>query len=122
MKGLVLFSDGSYALRDVPEPEVGRNAFAPDDVRIEVSDCGICGSDVHKWKNSDKQGVGSPTSAVVTGHEIAGTAKAVGPQAAGVKVGERVVGEPVTFYCGRCINWQTGGKYSPKHFLKKMRD
>jgi hypothetical protein len=28
MKGLVLFSDGSYALKEVPEPAIGRNLFA----------------------------------------------------------------------------------------------
>jgi len=56
MKGLVLFSDGSYALRDVPEPVLGGNVYAPQDVLIEVAYCGICGSDVHKWKDSDKTG------------------------------------------------------------------
>src|SRR3972149_5589541 len=108
MKGLVLFSDGSYALRDVPEPVLGGNVYAPRDVLIEVAYCGICGSDVHKWKDSDKQGVSSPTSAVVTGHEIVGTVKAVGSEVTDVKAGDRVVCELVTFYCGRCINCQTG--------------
>jgi len=108
MKGLVLFSDGSYALRDVPEPVLGGNVYAPQDVLIEVAYCGICGSDVHKWKDSDKKGVSSPTSAVVTGHEIVGTVKAVGPDVTDVKAGDRVVCELVTFYCGRCINCQTG--------------
>jgi 2-desacetyl-2-hydroxyethyl bacteriochlorophyllide A dehydrogenase len=108
MKGLVLFSDGSYALRDVPEPAIGGNVYAPQDVLIEVAYCGICGSDVHKWKDSDKQGVSSPTSAVVTGHEIVGTVKAVGPEVSEIAVGDRVVCELVTFYCGRCINCQTG--------------
>lgn len=108
MKGLVLFSDGSYALRDVPKPQIGRNVFAPRDVLIEVGYCGICGSDVHKWKDADKAGVSSPTSAVVTGHEIVGTVKAVGPEVASVKLGDRVVCELVTFYCGQCVNCQTG--------------
>ncbi len=108
MKGLVLFSDGSYALKEVPQPEIGRNVYAPHDVLIEVGYCGICGSDVHKWKDSNKKGVSSPTSAVVTGHEIVGTVKAVGPEVADVKVGDRVACELVTFYCGRCINCQTG--------------
>jgi 2-desacetyl-2-hydroxyethyl bacteriochlorophyllide A dehydrogenase len=108
MKGLVLFSDGSYALQEMPEPAIGRNVFSPQDVLIEVGYCGICGSDVHKWKDSDKKGVSSPTSAVVTGHEIVGTAKEVGREVVGVKPGDRVVCELVTFYCGRCINCQTG--------------
>ena len=108
MKGLVLFSDGSYALKEMPEPELGRNVYAPHDVLIEVAYCGICGSDVHKWEDSDKKGVSSPTSAVVTGHEIVGTVKAVGREVTDVKVGDRVVCELVTFYCGRCINCKTG--------------
>ena len=108
MKGLVLFSDGSYALKEMPEPELGRNVYAPHDVLIEVAYCGICGSDVHKWKDTDKKGVSSPTSAVVTGHEIVGTVKAVGQDVADIKVDDPVVCELVTFYCGRCINCQTG--------------
>lgn len=108
MKGLVLFSDGSYALKDVPEPEIGRNVFAPQDVLIEVGYCGICGSDVHKWKDSDKKGVSSPTSAVVTGHEIVGTVRGVGSDVTEVTIGDRVVCELVTFYCGRCVNCQSG--------------
>jgi threonine dehydrogenase-like Zn-dependent dehydrogenase len=37
-----------------------------------------------------------------------GTVKAVGPEVTDAKAGDRVVCELVTFYCGRCINCQTG--------------
>ena len=90
MKGLVLFSDGSYALQEMPEPAIGRNVFSPQDVLIEVGFCGICGSDVHKWKDSDKKGVSSPTSAVVTGHEIVGTVAGQGKNARLYPVGTRI--------------------------------
>ncbi len=108
MQGLVLYPDGRYKLEEVPKPQIGRNPFAPNDVLIEVAFCGICGSDVHKWKDTDRRGIKGPSRAVVSGHEMSGTVIEVGPKVTDFKVGDRVVGEIVTFYCGKCINCRTG--------------
>lgn len=61
MQGLVLYPDGQFKLQEVPKPEIGKNPFAPNDVLIEVAYCGICGSDVHKWKDTDRKGLNSLT-------------------------------------------------------------
>jgi threonine dehydrogenase-like Zn-dependent dehydrogenase len=108
MQGLVLYPDGHYHLKEVPKPEIGKNPFAPSDVLIEVAFCGICGSDVHKWKDADRKGLKGPSKAVVSGHEMSGTVTDVGPAVTDFKPGDRVVGEIVTFYCGKCINCRTG--------------
>jgi len=108
MKGLVLHPDGQFRLEDVPVPQIGHNPFSPYDVLIEVAYCGICGSDIHKWKETDRRGVKGPSKPVVSGHEMSGTVVEVGPGVTDFKPGDRVVGEIVTFYCGKCINCRTG--------------
>jgi len=108
MKGLVLYPDGQFRLEDVPVPQIGHNPFSPYDVLIEVAYCGICGSDIHKWKETDRRGVKGPSKPVVSGHEMSGTVVEVGPGVNDFKPGDRVVGEIVTFYCGKCINCRTG--------------
>lgn len=108
MHGLVLYPNGQFQLEDVPVPQIGHNPFSPHDVLIEVAYCGICGSDIHKWKDKDRHGVKGPSKPVVSGHEMAGTVVEVGSGVTDFKPGDRVVGEIVTFYCGKCINCRTG--------------
>ena len=43
-----------------------------------------------------------PPRAAVTGHEIVGIARETGPGVKGLKPGDRVVCEIVTFFCGHC--------------------
>lgn len=107
MKGLVAYPNGEIKLEEVPVPKLGDNPYAPDDVLIEVEYCGICGSDIHKWK-ADKTGVQTSPRKVVVGHELCGIVKEAGPAVKNIKVGDRVICEIVTFYCGRCVNCKEG--------------
>jgi len=101
MKGLVSYPSGELKLEEVPVPKLGENPYAPHDVLIEVEYCGICGSDVHRWKG-DKTGVKTVSRKVVAGHEIVGKVEATGKDVTAVRPGDRVVCEIVTFYCGHC--------------------
>ncbi|KAK8207864.1 hypothetical protein M8818_004117 [Zalaria obscura] len=61
--------------------------FEETDVDIEISHCGICGSDLHTLRS----GWGPTDYPVVVGHEIIGTAVRVGKKVnSGIKVGDRV--------------------------------
>ncbi|KAI1139709.1 NADP-dependent alcohol dehydrogenase C [Hypoxylon sp. FL0543] len=60
--------------------------WTEDDVDIEVSHCGICGSDLHMLRSG---WVPTPYPCVV-GHEIVGRAVRVGKNVKHVKVGDRV--------------------------------
>ena len=100
MKGLVSPHWRSDA-QEVPVPEIGENPYAPRDVLLEVKYCGICGSDIHRWK-ADKTGVKFPPRKVVSGHEIVGVVREIGAKVTKFKPGDRVVCEIVTFYCGHC--------------------
>ncbi|MGH7036630.1 MAG: alcohol dehydrogenase [Stellaceae bacterium] len=90
--------------RDYPDPEP-----TGEEVLLRVEAAGVCHSDVHIWDGhfdlgDDKQislesrGVHLPFT---MGHEIAGEVIALGPQASGVKVGDKVVAYP-WIGCGEC--------------------
>jgi 2-desacetyl-2-hydroxyethyl bacteriochlorophyllide A dehydrogenase len=86
-----------YGIRDVRIEERPTPQLGPDDVLIEVSHCGICGSDIHfivEWPGAAKPGS-------IEGHEFSGTIAAVGSAVTGWQVGDQVVGGPSP-RCGRC--------------------
>ncbi|KAH8681756.1 zinc-binding dehydrogenase [Xylariales sp. PMI_506] len=60
--------------------------WTEDDVDIEISHCGICGSDLHMLRS----GWGETPYPCVVGHEIVGKAVRVGKNVQHVKVGDRV--------------------------------
>jgi len=101
MTGIVAYPNGDLKLEQVQAPVLGDNPYAPHDVLCEVEYCGICGSDIHRWK-ADKTGVKTSPRKVVVGHEIVSVVREVGPAVTTVKPGDRVVHEIVTFYCGHC--------------------
>ena len=74
--------------RPVPRP-------GPGEVLVEVSHCGVCGSDLHFVLD----GWGRPGS--VGGHEYAGRVVGTGGGVNGWEVGDAVVGGPRPA-CGRC--------------------
>ncbi len=90
MRAAVYVGDRKVEVQERPVPEVG-----PNDVLLEVSHCGICGSDLHfvieGWGR-----VGA-----IEGHEYTGTVAAVGPEVIGWSVGDEVVGGPSP-RCGAC--------------------
>jgi 2-desacetyl-2-hydroxyethyl bacteriochlorophyllide A dehydrogenase len=91
MPAAVYLGDGAIEVRELPVPALG-----PDDVLVEVSHCGICGTDLHLVLEQYAR----PGS--VLGHEWSGTVVATGAAAAGAwDAGARVVSNP-TPGCGEC--------------------
>jgi len=76
------------------------------DVLVRVKACGICGSDLHAYK----EGIFSRPGFVM-GHEMAGEVVEVGSRVEGVSVGDRVVplGGVQEKGCGECF-WCTRGQ------------
>lgn len=84
---------------------VSRRSPARGEVTIRVLACGICGSDVHAWRQD--QGYEWVRTPVVLGHEILGTVTAVGPEVDAEWLGRRVV--PIGIDgCGKCSTCGTG--------------
>jgi threonine dehydrogenase-like Zn-dependent dehydrogenase len=96
MRAAVYKGDRRVEIEDYPVPELG-----PDDVLLEVSHCGVCGSDIHFVL----EGWGRPNS--VGGHEYTGVVAAVGSEVSGWQVGDQAVGGP-SLKCGECEYCRNG--------------
>lgn len=71
---------------------------APGQVRIQISHCGICGTDLHIYHGAMDQRVKMPA---ILGHEMAGTIEAVGRGVEDWSTGDRVTVMPLDS-CGNC--------------------
>ena len=84
------------AVEDRPTPKPG-----PGELLLEVSHCGVCGSDLHflvEWGGRNN---------VIEGHEFSGTVAALGPDVTGWSIGDRVVpGQSPK--CGECEYCRAG--------------
>jgi D-arabinose 1-dehydrogenase-like Zn-dependent alcohol dehydrogenase len=96
--------------REFPDPEP-----MGEEVLLRVEAAGVCHSDVHIWDGYFDLGDGRriPLEArgvhlpFTMGHEIAGEVAALGPQASGVSVGDKVVAYP-WIGCGECAVCRKG--------------
>ncbi|SNZ15521.1 L-iditol 2-dehydrogenase [Natronoarchaeum philippinense] len=89
------------------EPETReRPTPGPSEVLVEVSDVGICGSDVH-WYEHGEMGDRVVEDPLVLGHESAGTVVEVGAEVDDHAVGDAVTIEPGV-PCGECEHCRRG--------------
>jgi len=70
--------------------------LGPEQVEIAVTHCGICHSDLSMIGNE----WGQTTYPLVPGHEAVGTITALGPQAKGLRIGQRV---GLGWFSGSCM-------------------
>jgi L-iditol 2-dehydrogenase len=78
-------------LADVPIPQ------CPEDgVLLAVKACGVCGSDLRRWREGP-----APGGPVVAGHEFSGEVVEVGSQVADYTVGDRLAVAP-DVHCNKC--------------------
>lgn len=61
-------------------------AFEPTDIEMDITHCGVCGSDIHTLRS----GWGSSDYPLVVGHEIIGRVTRVGSAVTDLKEGDRV--------------------------------
>lgn len=97
MRAAVFASPEHFDLVDLPDPTCG-----PRDVVVEVSLCGICGSDLHSYLEGAFVSPGQ-----VMGHEFVGRVVAVGDEVIGVRLDDRVTAVPI-LACGRCARCLDG--------------
>lgn len=89
MKALVLEEKNKLSLRDYPIS----GTVGPDDVKIAIRACGICGSDVHYYLNG-RIGDFIVNEPMILGHEASGTVIETGANVKNLKAGDRVCMEP----------------------------
>jgi L-iditol 2-dehydrogenase len=98
VKAAFLTAPRTLELRDIPDP------LAPyDGLVLEVKACGICGSDLRRWKEGPPRGV----AGMIPGHEAAGVVIETGKGQSRFAVGDRVAIAP-DVHCGHCYYCQRG--------------
>lgn len=104
-KAAVMYGVDDIRVEDIPMP----SDMGDDDVLIRVMSVGVCGSDVHFYKEG-KIGAMAVVPPHTLGHECAGEIVEVGANVKHLKVGDRVAVEPGK-PCGKCEFCQKG-KYN----------
>lgn len=89
---------GNIELREIPEPTP-----QPGQVKIKVQAAGICGTDLHIYKDEFRS-----VPPVVLGHEISGEIIEIGDGVSGMEIGTRVTTETYFYTCGVCRFCRSG--------------
>ena len=108
MKAVILYGTRDIRVKEIEKPRIDSN-----DVLVRVKAAGICGSDVHVYK--DASYLEMPQDAIL-GHEVSGEVSVVGSNVSKIKVGDRIVVEPL-LSCGRC-GFCAIGQY---HLCKELK-
>ncbi|OLO37886.1 zinc-binding alcohol dehydrogenase [Alkalihalophilus pseudofirmus] len=95
MKAAVLKGAKQLEIQMVEIPEIG-----PKDVLLKIKAVGICGSDMHSYR----EGLYSFPNQIM-GHEFCGEVVEVGKDVTDISLGERATGFTVS-YCGECYYCQ----------------
>jgi len=112
MKALRWHGLKDLRLENIEEPKATKGK-----VKIKVEWCGICGSDLHEYTagpifipGHEPHPITGEQAPVVMGHEFSGQVVEIGEGVTNVKVGDRVVVEPI-YACGECTACKQG-KYN----------
>ncbi|MEE8580650.1 MAG: alcohol dehydrogenase catalytic domain-containing protein [Myxococcota bacterium] len=96
MRKVVVRGPQKLELAEAPRPEPG-----PGEVRVRIQACGVCGTDLHFFRD-DLMAPGS-----TPGHEMTGIVDALGEGVDSVREGAQIAVEPIRS-CGHCPFCQSG--------------
>lgn len=97
MSSQVTFDVYRGAEGDTPVRKTVNRTLRPNDVFIEMTHSGVCGTDLH-FRHAD----------ITLGHEGIGRVKELGPNVTGFKVGDVVGFGYIRQVCGNCMECLTG--------------
>ena len=106
MKAVVFPQPNTISIESVPDP-----SCKPDEVIVKVASSGICGTDIHIYRNEYLS-----EFPLIPGHEFSGEVVEIGSDVKDFQLGDRVAVDP-NLYCGycnycrnnqfnHCSNWQ----------------
>ncbi|MFC5830983.1 L-idonate 5-dehydrogenase [Nonomuraea insulae] len=101
MRACVIHAAGDLRVQEVPERPPG-----PGEVSVAVELGGICGSDLHYWRDG-RVGDFLVREPMTLGHEVVGVVAGAGPGAVAPPLGTRVAVHPAT-PCGLCPECRSG--------------
>lgn len=109
MKAAVWYEKRDVRIEDIPNPDPG-----PGAVRVKVDVCGICGSDLHEYREGPflipsrpHPLTGREGAPVVLGHEFTAKVDVLGEGVKGFQTGDRVTVNAL-IYCGECSYCRKG--------------
>lgn len=95
---------GDVRVEEVPPPP----RPGPGEVQLQVSWCGICGTDLEEWRSGPlfipaaaPHPVTGAQAPLILGHEFTGVVAAAGDGVTEPRVGQRVAADTIV-YCGTC--------------------
>jgi L-iditol 2-dehydrogenase len=98
MRAAYLTGVRQLEIRGEPAPR------APEDgLVLQVEACGVCGSDLRRWREGPPEGAGG----IIPGHEVAGVVVDVGAQVTRYAPGDRLAVAP-DVHCGHCYYCRHG--------------
>ncbi|MBI4774767.1 MAG: 2,3-butanediol dehydrogenase [Deltaproteobacteria bacterium] len=105
MKAAVWHGKRDVRVEEVPEPPIP----SPEEVKIKVHWCGICGSDLHEYLAGpifipveNPHPLTGKKAPVILGHEFSGEIAQIGEGVHGIQVGDRVTAS-ASRSCGECF-------------------
>ncbi|MBC7314851.1 MAG: alcohol dehydrogenase catalytic domain-containing protein [Chloroflexi bacterium] len=99
MKAALFTGPEEIVVREVPDPPL-----PSDGLILQVMACGVCGSDLRRWRQGPIPGAGEQ----IPGHEVSGVVVAVGEALRGrYREGDRLALAP-DVRCGRCYYCRRG--------------
>lgn len=98
MRAALITGKETIELREFPDPRP-----APSGIVVDVSFCGICGTDVHAFQS------GRAYNPAICGHEWSGVVSAIGADVRSFTEGDRVIvaAAPACGHCTACNRGQT---------------
>lgn len=94
--------------KEIVVGEIDCPVLKKGEVLIKVSNCGVCGSDLHAYNHS--KGYEFIPKPIILGHEIAGKVVEVYDSSLTKWIGKNVIVESI-HYCATCKNCQEGRKH-----------
>jgi L-iditol 2-dehydrogenase len=98
MKAAYVTGPRQIELRESPIPQVPL-----DGVLVAVKACGVCGSDLRRWR----EGAHAENDSLIAGHEISGIVVTVGAHVKDYCVDDRLAVAP-DVHCGKCYYCEHG--------------
>lgn len=106
-----------HGAKDLRLEQIAIPRPGPEEVRIAVAYCGICGSDLHEYESGPHaipvelpHTLSGRTAPLTLGHEFCGTVVEVGTEVSHLHIGDRVAVEP-EYRCSQCA-YCRGGSYN----------
>ncbi|QSG12578.1 Threonine dehydrogenase or related Zn-dependent dehydrogenase [Halapricum desulfuricans] len=103
-----------YGQEDIRVEDIEPDEVGPEEVRIDVEACGICGSDLHEYTagpifvpGEAPHPVSGVQAPLTMGHEFSGTISEVGSDVTDLSEGDAVAVNPI-IYCGECPRCEAG--------------